>query len=79
MNSDAELNSALRNTLQQTGALSRLQSLLRAEIYKALDTTENDAKPTPSDETMLLNELIMEYLEWHGFGFTKGVFVSGEY
>lgn len=42
-----------------------------------LNNQEKIEKPKLSNETIILNELIREYLTWNGYEYTKSIFVQG--
>ena len=85
-------NSALRDQLERTGAWSKLQARVRAEVYggigrppaparaAAADDAADDADDEADDaerdgETLLINELIREYLLFSGLRDTLSVFL----
>lgn len=43
-----------------------------------LNNQSNNEKPALSDETLLVNELIREHLNWNGYKYSKSVFVQGK-
>jgi lisH domain-containing protein FOPNL len=63
MSSVNELKQALRETLETRGDLNKIKALLRESIFSAV---ENDDKPKPklSDENLIINELIKDYLKY---------------
>lgn len=69
-----ELKSALRETLESRGVLNQLKAKIRSEIFSALDDSEV-SKPRLSDENLLINELIREYLTFNGYQHTLSVFL----
>jgi lisH domain-containing protein FOPNL len=59
----------VKEALQETGAYTKMQAQLRAIIYAHLNATKAENLPvvTPPHETLVLNEMIREYLEFHGY------------
>jgi len=62
----ARLKNVLRDTLEQKGVLNEVKAKIRAEIFTALDS-ENAGKPALSNENMIINEMIREYLEYNKY------------
>ncbi|GBF89148.1 flagellar basal body specific protein [Raphidocelis subcapitata] len=71
----AELRDALKDAMERSGALRKLQAAARAEAYRALSSGEPQPPPQPSSETVLLNELVREYLIFNGLRETLSVFL----
>ena len=61
-----DLKSVLRETLEQRGALNDIKARIRAEIFTALDA-DSVGRPRISNENMIINELIREYLEYNKY------------
>lgn len=61
-----DLKNVLRETLEQKGVLNEVKAKIRAEIFTALDS-ESAGKPQLSNENMILNEMIREYLEYNKY------------
>ena len=61
----------------KTGALHEIRAQLRAEIYHML---QEETKPPPplSNENIIINELIREYLVYNGYLFTESVLIAGK-
>ena len=71
--------SAVRENLRRSGKLDKIKAELRAEIIKVLEPTCNpNSKPEIPSETLVINELIREFLTWHGYHYTTSVFVTGK-
>lgn len=70
-----DLKNVLKETLEQKGVLNDIKAKIRAEIFTALD---NDAtgKPKLSNENMIINEMIREYLEYNRYYNTLSVLVT---
>lgn len=78
-----ELTAALKETLDRRGALRQIRASLQAEAFAALrdaaeqveeeDQESNDAsgsayrRPPLRPENAVINELIRDYLEFHGY------------
>ncbi|KIZ07015.1 hypothetical protein MNEG_0942 [Monoraphidium neglectum] len=71
----AELKDALKDAMERNGGLRKLQAHARAEAYRALSAAEDALRPEPSSETLLVNELIREYLIFNGLRETLSVFL----
>ena len=82
-----ELRSALMSSLEQRGVLEELRARVRAEIFSTIDpragveaggeTEESFASALPAappHETVVLNELVREFLRFHGCEHTLSVF-----
>lgn len=69
-----DLKSILKDTLEQKGVLSdikvnmnfNIKAKIRAEIFTALDQ-DSVGKPKLSNENLIINELIKEYLEYNKY------------
>ena len=75
MASVEELKNALKETLEQRGVLNQIKAIMRQEIY---DSIENDDNPKPplSNENLIINELIKEYLDYNNYLHSSSVFQS---
>jgi lisH domain-containing protein FOPNL len=69
-----DLKNALKETLDSRGVLGDLKARIRAEIFNALDDQES-ARPRPSDENLVINEMIREYLIYNSYHHTLSVFL----
>lgn len=70
-----ELKNVLKETLEQKGTLNDIKARIRAEIFTALDS-DTAGKPKLSDENMMINEMIREYLEYNKYYNTLSVLVT---
>nr|CCA23819.1 PREDICTED: similar to predicted protein putative [Albugo laibachii Nc14] len=70
----SELKEVLKDTLESRGALGQIKARIRAEIFSALDD-QSIPKPELSNENLILNELIREYLEYNGYRHALSVFL----
>ena len=68
-----ELKNALKETLEQNGVLNEIRAKMRESIFKAI---ESDDKPQPklSPDSLIINALIKEYLEYNNYLHTASVF-----
>lgn len=69
----AEFKSVIKRTLQECGALDRARGLIRAELYKAIRDETLTSPPHLSNENLMINELIREYLDFNGYRDTMSV------
>lgn len=70
-----DLKNVLRETLEQKGVLNDVKAKIRAEIFTALDS-EQAGKPQLSNENMIINEMIREYLEYNKYYNAASVLVT---
>ena len=63
-NLECENGDVLKDTLENRGVLGQVKARIRAEIFAALD---DNSLPPPklSNENLIINELIREYLEYY--------------
>ena len=68
-----ELKNALKETLEQKGVLNEIRAKMRQSIFEAI---ESDDKPQPklSNENLIINALIKEYLDYNNYLHTSSVF-----
>ena len=68
-----ELKNALKETLEQKGVLNEIRAKMRQSIFEAI---ESDDKPQPklSNENLIINALIKEYLDYNNYLHTASVF-----
>ena len=73
MTSVDELKNALKETLEQKGVLNQIRAIMRQSIFEAI---ESDDKPQPklSNENLIINELIKEYLNYNNYLHSSSVF-----
>ena len=67
-----DLTSALHDTLKYNGSLSALQASARSSIHSCLESTEL-TPPSLPNENLIVNELVLEYLKFNGYGHTASV------
>ena len=70
-----DLKEVLKEHLQQSGALDKIRSQLRSEVFKALNEGEDPQNENVqiSRENLLINELILEYLEFNNYNHSASV------
>jgi lisH domain-containing protein FOPNL len=68
--------SVVKDTLENRGVLGQLKARIRAEVFNALDDQSESAPPL-SNENLLVNELIREYLEFNKYKYTASVLMAG--
>ena len=68
-----DLKNALKETLEQKGVLNEIRAKMRQSIFEAI---ESDDKPQPklSNENLIINALIKEYLDYNNYLHTSSVF-----
>ena len=71
-----DLKSVLKETLEQKGVLKDIRARIRAEVFTALDADSGAGKPKLSNENMIINEMIREYLEYNRYYNTTSVLVA---
>ena len=73
MTSIEDLKNALKETLEQKGVLNQIRALMRQSIFEAI---ESDDKPQAklSNENLIINELIKEYLVFNNYLHSASVF-----
>ncbi|KAF0687645.1 Aste57867_20629 [Aphanomyces stellatus] len=69
----SDLKDALKETLEARGSMGQIKARIRAEIFQALD--EGAPKAKLSNENLIINELIREYLEYNGYRHALSVFL----
>lgn len=67
-----DLVQALKSSLESRGVLADLTAKVRAEIFKSLN--EGEIPPAQARETIIVNQLILSYLDWHGYANAASVF-----
>ena len=72
-----ELKEVLKETLEERGVLNEIRAKVRAEIFNSLNEQpkENQKQKQLSNENMLINELIREYLIFNNYNNTLSVFL----
>jgi hypothetical protein len=65
--------------LRKSGKLNKVKAELRAEIMKMLEpASASDTKPEIPSDTLIIIELIREFLTWNGYHYTTSVLVAGK-
>lgn len=70
-----DLKTVLKETLDNRGVLNQMRARIRAEVFSALDD-QIESKPILSNENMLINELIREYLEFNMYKYSNTVLLA---
>ena len=68
--------SVIKETLENRGVLGQIKARIRAEVFNSLDD-HADSRPPLSNENMIINELIREYLEFNKYKYSASVLVAG--
>jgi lisH domain-containing protein FOPNL len=66
------LKDALRDTLRDQGVLHSMRAQMRAEVFKCLHE-HDEPKPKLPHEAVIINELMLEYLEYQKWHHTMSV------
>ena len=69
-----DMKSVLKETLEERGILSELRAKLRAEIFNSLNDKPVE-RPKLSNENLIINELIREYLIFNNYTHALSVFL----
>ncbi|XP_047022628.1 centrosomal protein 20-like [Helicoverpa zea] len=77
---EKELLVAIKDLLKKNGYLSKINAEVRAQVTELLQDRQasgtTKTPPAPTDEVLLVNELVREYLEWNGYLYTTSVMMS---
>lgn len=77
MATEKDLVNAVRESLKADGDLDRIKAEMRTEVMKLLDCSSKESKTVkPPYDTVFLNELIREYLDWMGYQYSSTVFIA---
>ena len=68
----------VKDTLENRGVLGQIKARLRAEVFSALDD-QSEPRPALSNENLLINELIREYLEYNSYKYSSSVLQAGKF
>ena len=71
-----ELKDALKETLEERGVLNQIRALMRQSIFEAIESSDDKPKPKLTDENLIINELIREYLIYNNYLHTNSVFLA---
>eukprot|EP00040_Diaphanoeca_grandis_P027573 m.157160 g.157160 ORF g.157160 m.157160 type:complete len:118 (-) comp31042_c2_seq3:659-1012(-) len=71
----SELQQAIKKSLEQSGKLESLRSQIRADVYQTIND-ETIQPPKMSNENVLINELIREYLVFNEYNCANSTFVA---
>ena len=67
----------VQDTLESRGVLGQVKARIRAEVFNALNDN-SEAPPALTNENMLINELIREYLLFNKYKHTESVLQAGK-
>jgi lisH domain-containing protein FOPNL len=70
-----ELKEALKMTLEEDGKLNQVRAMIRSCIFNAIET-DDKPKPKLSDENLIINELIREYLKYNNYLHSASTFIA---
>lgn len=70
-----DLRDAVQTSLETRGVLGEMQARLRSEIFRCIDD-RSLPPPKLTNENLMINELIREYLEWNGYRHTSSVLLQ---
>ena len=73
MTSIEELKNALKETLEQKGVLNKIRGIMRQSIFEAIES-EDKVQPKLSNENLIINELIKDYLNYNNYLHSLSVF-----
>ena len=65
----------LKDALDNKGVVNEVKAKLRAEVFSILDDNLYE-KPKSSQENLLINELIREYMDFNYLKYSKSVFLK---
>eukprot|EP00752_Nemacystus_decipiens_P005786 g5235.t1 len=72
-----DLKQALVENFEHRGVLGKLKAKVRAEVFHTLEGPQDGLLPPPlSNENLLINELVREYLSYNGYTNALGVFMA---
>ncbi|CAM9960151.1 unnamed protein product [Pylaiella littoralis] len=72
-----DLKQALVENLEHRGVLGKLRAKVRAEVFHTLEgSQEGLLQPPLSNENLLINELVRDYLSFNGYANALGVFMA---
>lgn len=70
------LLTVIKETLENRGVLGQIKARIRAEVFNALED-QSEEKPPLSNENLLINELIREYLDFNKYKYSSSVLLAG--
>lgn len=74
MSTTNELKEILKDSLEKKGTLNGIRARIRAEIFNTLNDRPTESQKL-SQENMIINELIREYMEFNGYSYSLSVFL----
>ncbi|GAB1598458.1 lisH domain-containing protein FOPNL-like [Argonauta hians] len=70
-----DLKNAISESLERKGVLNKIRAEIRAEVFHVLDE-HSEGKPPLCNENLIINELIMEYLQYNKYNHTCSVLMA---
>lgn len=70
-----ELKDVLKEHLEQNGVLNEIRSQIRAQIFNSLND-QPQQPPKSTQENLIINDLIKEYLQFNNYNYSSSVFES---
>ncbi|XP_054712527.1 centrosomal protein 20-like [Uloborus diversus] len=70
-----DLKDALKEALSKSGVLAEIRARIRAEVFNVLQD-DADLPPPLSNDNLIINELIREYLIYNGYFHTESVLTT---
>jgi lisH domain-containing protein FOPNL len=74
MSTFEDLRSTMKQTLENNGSLDRTRAKIRADIFAELQNPDQP-KPRIPYENLLINELILEYLNYNNHNYAALVVI----
>ncbi|CAI9725903.1 20 isoform X2 [Octopus vulgaris] len=70
-----DLKNAISESLERKGVLNQVKAQIRAEMFHVLDE-HSEGKPPICNENLIINELILEYLQYNKYKHTSSVLMA---
>jgi lisH domain-containing protein FOPNL len=70
------MTKVLKEALDNKGVTNEIKAKLRSEVFSILEDNSYE-KPRISQENLLINELIREYMDFNNYKYSKSVFLKG--
>lgn len=69
-----EMKEVLKEHLEKNGTLNEVRSKMRSEIFNTLNNKPKNQTKL-SNQNLLINELIREYLQFNNYNYTSSVLI----
>lgn len=69
-----EMKEVLTEQYEKTGVLNQLRAILRSETFNILNNKKK-AAGQPSNQNLIINELVREYLAFNNYNYTNSTFI----